>query len=544
MSGSAPDTVLTALAAHARARPRGVALYLPAGRRHRSGRPGYAAVRFAELARRTDALAAGFTALGISPGARAAMLVPPGEAFFAVAFGLLKAGAVPVLIDPGIGRRNLRTCLREAAPSAFVGVPRAHAARQALGWCPDAEQLVTVGPRTPGGGRTLRAVARFGAKQPYSPPPVGPDRVAAIAFTSGSTGTPKGVEYRHANFVAQVAAIRELYDVQSGEVSVATFPPFALLGPLLGVTTVVPRMDPTRPARVNPERLADAVRTFDATILFGSPALLDTVSRWGSSTGARLPSLRRVISAGAPVPAAVIRRTLAMLPAGAEVLTPYGATEALPVASIGSTELLDLPEPGVCVGRPAPGVDVAIIPITDEPLASLSGCSRPGIGSVGEIVARGPSVTRSYADRPAANAAAKIDWDGIPAHRMGDLGYLDAQGRLWFCGRKSHRVTTADGVLFTSPAEEIVNTHPAVRRSALVGVGPAGSARPVICVQLEPPVRPSEALSIELRALMAGSEATAAVQTVLYRKDFPVDIRHNSKIDRGRLATWAARTLP
>ncbi len=543
MNPQASDTLLTELAGQVRARPRSVALYLPSGRRHRGGRAGFTAVSFAELGHRSDALAGGFAALGIAPGARAAMLVPPGADFFAVAFGLLKAGAVPVLIDPGIGRTHLRACLRESAPDAFLGIPRAQAARRVLRWCPNAAVLVTVGRRTPGGGRTLRAVERYGARRPYAPPPVDPDAVAAIAFTSGSTGVPKGVEYRHGNFLAQVSAIRTLYDIAPGEVSVATFPPFALLGPLLGATTVVPRMDPTRPARVNPERLADAVRAFDATILFGSPALLDTLSRWGERTGLGLPSLRRVISAGAPVPAKVARRTVGLLPPGGQVHTPYGATEALPVSSIGSADLLSIPEPGVCVGCPAPGVEITIIPVTDDPLPTLAAAGPLPAGSVGEIVVRGPNVTRGYADRPGATSAAKLDWDGIVAHRMGDLGYLDDAGRLWFCGRKAHRVTTADSTLFTSPAEEIVNTHPAVRRSALVGIGPPGEQRPVICVQLEPSAHRSEQLTAEVLALAAAHEATSAIHSVLYRKDFPVDIRHNSKIDRAAVAAWAEGQL-
>jgi acyl-coenzyme A synthetase/AMP-(fatty) acid ligase len=328
-----------------------------------------------------------------------------------------------------------------------------------------------------------------------------------------------------------------------GEVSVATFPPFALLGPLLGTTTVVPRMDATRPADVNPERLADAVRTFEATILFGSPALLDTVSRWGDRTGERLPTLRRVISAGAPVPARVIHRTIAMLPAGAQVFTPYGATEALPVTSIGSAELLSLGMPGVCVGRPVPGVNVAIVPITDQPLPTLADAEAMPKGSVGEIVVRGANVTRAYVERPDATAAAKLDWDGAVGHRMGDLGSFDEDGRLWFCGRKVHRVTGAAGMIPTSPAEEIMNTHQAVRRSALVGIGPPGAQQPVICVQLDSGARPSPELTVELLELAASQQQTAGIRTLLYRRDFPVDIRHNSKIDRERVAIWAARTL-
>jgi len=547
VSVSAPAAVLAAFAGHAAARPDAVALYLPRGRRHRPGRDGFTATTYGELDRRTDALATGFTAMGIGPGVRTVMLLPPGADFFAVAFGLLKAGAVPVLVDPGLGLRNLRACLAEAAPAAFVGVPRAHAARRALRWCPDARLLVTAGPapalRLPGGGQTLASVERAGTLLPYSAPPADPDALAAIAFTSGSTGVPKGVEYTAGNFAGQLRAIRSVYGAQPGEVSLATFPPFALLGPLLGFTTVVPRMDPTRPARVDPRRIVDAVNTFGATVMFGSPALVDTVSRWGTNSGARMPSLRRVISAGAPVSAAVQRRMLAMLAVSAEVQTPYGATEALPVTSVSSRELLSLSEPGVCVGRPVPEVDVAIVAIRDEPLPELTAALRLPAGAVGEIVVRGPNVTAAYTSRPAAAAAAKIRWDGAPAHRMGDLGYLDEQGRLWFCGRKAQRVTTAGGVLFTSPAEEILNTHPAVRRSALVGVGAPGQQRPVICVELEPPTTGSSALSADLLALALAHPATAAIRTVLYHRGFPVDIRHNAKIDREALARWAARRL-
>ena len=529
------------LAAAATAEPTRPATILPRGRFRRSG---FRTTTYGELDRRVDVIAAGLTAAGIGPGVRTALLVPPTEDFFALAFALLRAQAVPVLIDPGIGRAFVRTCLAEVAPAAFIGVPRAHLARRVLRWCPSASLLVTVGPPVPAGGRSLAAVERVGrALLPFRPPPVDPDATAAIAFTSGSTGVPKGVEYRQPHFLAQLRMIRELYDIVDGEVSLATFPPFALLGPALGLTTVVLRMDASRPARVNPERLADAANTFGATLMFGSPALLDTVSRWGERTGARLPTLRRVISAGAPVRPAVQRRLLGLLSGDAEVHTPYGATEALPVTSIGSRELLTLPEGGICVGRPVPGVDVALVRISDEPLRSVTDDLLVPAGEVGEVVVRGPNVTTSYAERPAATAAAKLDWDGRVAHRMGDLAYADRAGRLWFCGRKIHRVTTAAGTMFPVPCEEVFNAHPDVLRSALVGVGPRAGQRPVICVELERSARASAALTRALLDLAVADPVTARIDTVLYHPAFPVDVRHNAKIDREALAAWAARRL-
>lgn len=562
-AGPSPAEPLTAaLTATARSRPGLPALILPGAGwpPPRPGRERFRTVSYAELDRRSDAIAAGLVAVGIGAGVRTALMVPLGPDFFAVAFALLKARAVPVLIDPGIGRRHLRACLAEVAPEAFIGVPRAHLARRALGWAPTAHRLVTVGARLPGGwaGTPLREVERDGAALPATAPPSGAPRgvapgrdrsddraPAAIAFTSGSTGPPKGVEYRAGHFAAQVRMIRELYDVRPGQVSLATFPPFALLGPALGLTTVVPRMDPTRPARVDPRRLAEAADRHGATLMFGSPALLDTVSRWGQATGAQLPTLRQVVSAGAPVSRGVQRRVLAMLPPGAQVHTPYGATEALPVTSASSSELLALPEAGICVGRPAPGVEIALVQVTDEALPVLHEQLRVPEGEVGEIVVRGPNVTERYAERPRATALAKTDWAGWVAHRMGDLGRLDGAGRLWFHGRKVHRVTTEDGPMDSVPCEEVFNAHPAVARSALVGLGPPGRARPVVCVERERGARrlPPEQLSAQLLALAAAHPEAAGVRAVLYRRRLPVDIRHNAKIDREALARWAARRL-
>jgi len=519
------------LCAAARAHPDRAALVL--------SRPlaGTTVTTYAELDRRVDAVAAGLHAAGLQPGDRAALLVPPTADFFVVAFALLRLGAVPVLVDPGIGRTHLLTCLGETEPVAFLGVAKAQLARRVLRWCPAARIVVTVGagPRT---GLRLSAVEQAGAALlPWRAPPRAAHGTAAIVFTSGSTGMPKGVEQTQETLLAQTRLVADLYDLGPHQVSLATFPPFALFGPPLGMTTVVPRMDATKPASVRPRRVVRVANRHRATVLFGSPALLDTVTR--GAPDARMPTVRLVISAGAPVPRAVQRKVLHMVGDGAQVHTPYGATEALPVASIGSDELLGLPE-GICVGRPVTGVDVALIRVDDGPLTVLTDDLLVAPGEVGEVVVRGANVTTSYAGRPAAMALAKLDWGGRTAHRMGDLASLDTEGRLWFAGRKSHRVETRRGPLYSVPCEEVFNVHPSARRTALVGLGALGEQEAVLCVELEPGVERTSGLTAELLALGSQDLRTSEIARVLYHPGFPVDIRHNSKIDRPALAVWAA----
>ncbi|HEY1375568.1 MAG TPA: fatty acid CoA ligase family protein, partial [Gemmataceae bacterium] len=534
------------------------------------GRRAYVHVTCRQLDEESDRLARGLAALGVGRGTRTALMVPPSLEFFALTFALFKLGAVLVLIDPGMGVRHLGRCLGEAAPEAFIGVGKAQVARAVLGWAKGSVRLtVGVGSRL-FARYTLAEVRRMGLMGPVSPIPsaVTADETAAILFTSGSTGVAKGAVYTHGIFAAQVEALRNLYDIRPGEVDLATFPLFALFAPALGMTAVVPDMDPTRPAGVYPPNIVEAIEDWGVTNLFGSPALLNAVSRWGVARGVTLPSLRRVISAGAPVPAAVIERMTRLLGPGAEVFTPYGATECLPVASIGGREILGETRrrtdegAGVCVGRPVPGVEVAIIPVTDEPIPTWDDSLRLPPNRVGEITVTGPFVTRSYHARPEATRRAKIQIPnpksqkgdlefgasdlGFPPqavwHRMGDLGYLDDRGRLWFCGRKAHRVTTTAGPLDTIPVEAVFNTHPAVYRAALVGVGPAGKQTPVLCVELEPTARGTDRarLTRELLELGAKHEHTRGVATILFHPTFPVDVRHNAKIFREQLAAWAA----
>lgn len=533
----------------ARERPDQVAIRCP-GKAGAGGMARYdVALSYAQLDTRSDAIAAGLVGYGIGRGVRTVVMVRPSPEFFLLMFALFKIGAVPVLVDPGIDKRALKQCLDEAQPEAFIGIPLAHVARKLLRWAGSARRLVTVGPRLGWGGTTLAAIEAAGAGAGAQLAATDGEETAAILFTSGSTGVPKGVVYRHRHFVGQIELLRNAFGDTVGGVDLPTFPPFALFDPALGLTSIIPDMDPTRPAKADPRKLHDAIKRFGVDQLFGSPAVMKVLVDHGQP----LPGVKRAMSAGAPVPPETVAKVRALLPADANFWTPYGATECLPVAvvegrTLEATRAATEAGAGTCVGDVVAPNQVRIIAITDAPIAQWDAVQELAAGQIGEITVAGPTATDAYFNRPQATAAAKISEtlaDGRQriVHRMGDVGYFDSQGRLWFCGRKTQRLETAAGPLYTEQVEPVFNTVAGVRRTALVGVGAAGAQRPVLCYELEPGISDGPAITAALRTLAAGHAHTAGIADFLCHRAFPVDIRHNAKIGREKLAVWAAAQL-
>lgn len=532
------------------------AIFYPGGR-DANGKRQYTHYTFAQLDEAARNIAAGLDAYGITRGTRTVLMVKPSLEFFALTFALYEVGAVLVLVDPGIGIKNLGICLGRANPSAFIGIPAAQVARLLFGWArPTLKQIVTVGRKGPWGGTTLEAIKRVGAtRTDWKMVEPSPDESAAILFTSGSTGPSKGAVYSHGNFLAQVDAIRDTYNIQPGEIDLPTFPLFALFAPALGMTAVIPDMDATRPASVNPEHILEAIDDFGVTTMFGSPALLNTVSRYAEKNNRKVSTLRRVISAGAPMQAPILRRMKAMLPEGALIHPPYGATECLPVSTMTGDEILadtwskTQQGLGACIGRPLSTVDVRIIAITDTPIGTMADATVLPTGQVGEICVRAPTATREYYNDPENTAKAKIADGETFWHRMGDVGYLDEGGRIWFCGRKSHRVLCGETTMFTIPCEGVFNAVPGVFRTALVGVPDGrGGLEPALCVEMERKAPGDLEATFRdvlpaLRARGAEFTHTRAIQHFLPHPGFPVDIRHNAKIGREKLAVWATKKL-
>ena len=500
---------------------------------------------FAELETRIADLAAGLRADGVRPGDRVALLIPPGVDLTVAVYACWRAGAVIVVADAGLGLRGLGHALRSAAPDYVIGIRRALLAVRALGvpgrLIPAGDQPGRVGEAL-GWRPSLAELARRGAGMPALPPPH-QDAEAAVLFTSGATGPAKGVVYTLTQLSAQIDLVRQAMGLTAEDRLVAAFAPFALYGPALGVGAVVPDMTVTAPATLTATALADAVAAIDATVVFASPAALRNVVATAVGLSEEqhrvLGGVRRVMSAGAPVPLPLLRRVAGVLP-NAELHTPYGMTEALPVTdiSLAQIEAAGVGN-GVCVGQPLPGVRVRLSSLDALGRADGELTDEPEV--TGEICVAGPHVMDHY-DRLWVTQQASARNPGW--HRTGDVGHLDSGGRLWVEGRLVHLITAAGGPVTPVGVEQRIEAMPGVAAAAVVGVGPTGTQQLVAVVV--PPTeitRPHGSLAPSGLTAAIRAAVEVPVAAVLLARDLPTDIRHNSKIDRVAVGRWAGRIL-
>lgn len=488
---------------------------------------------------------------GVCAGDRVMLMVRPSADFICLTFALFKIGAPVILIDPGMGYKNLLRCIERVQPKILVGLPQALLFAKVYKKTFSSVKHFFCCGKSFGifGANICEQAQKYVADYPVYTP--NKDDLAAIIFTTGSTGPPKGVRYEHGLFSAQRALIHDYYGIKAGDVDQPGFPLFALFSTSLGACAVIPDMDPTKPALVDPVKYIASIEKYGVTYSFGSPAIWNVISRYCVEHNKILPKLQKVLMAGAPVSGELLDRTRRMLSDDAQVFTPYGATESLPIVSIESREVIEetwadtQQGKGTCVGRPLPGMEIRVIEITDHPISQINETSSLVAGEIGEIIVCGNVVTKAYDNNEPETRLAKIAdpendrfW-----HRMGDTGYLDDQGRLWFCGRRAHRVCTTTTTLFTICVEAIVNVHKDVFRSALVGVTDPQSSekqRPALILEKsKDSTLTDNALLDQVRILAAKSPLTKDIEVFFVHPSFPVDIRHNAKIFREKLSLWA-----
>lgn len=530
------------LRARAAERPDAVAVHFPIGR---SIGAGWRSVTFRELDAAADAHARGFAAHGLRPGDRTLLAVRPGAGFYALVFGLVRAGAVPVFIDPGMGPRAMLACIDAIEPVAVVAAPVADLVRRvARRPFRHVRRAFVDGFALPGATPLARVPIDGG---PLPELPRDPDADAVIVYTSGSTGPAKGVAMTHRVMTSRVRHVQAMLDLRPGTVISETLLVYTVLEVCMGLTVVVPPMNLAKPATVDPDVVLATFDRFRPSVASASPVVWQRTVRRAEALGRRVDGLDKLLTTAAPIPVDLHRRLAGVFGATTELFTPYGATEALPVAWVGTHEILadtaarTARGDGTCVGRLAPGIEVRVLEVVDGPIRSMADAMPipPGPRApVGEIVVRGEAASPGYRAAPGADDAAKIPDEGGTWHRMGDLGWLDDRGRLWFCGRVSHRLRTARGLVPSDAVEGVFDGHPGVVRTAVVGFGAPGAEKAVLCVELEP----GEAWDAEReRALLARAEGTrweGLIAEVLVHPGFPTDARHNSKIRRELLRAW------
>ena len=551
---------------------------------------------WAELNQQVNAAATRLHALGVRPGDRVNLMVPPGARLTTLIYACMKLGAVIVVADTGLGIPGLTRALKGANPSFLVGIPAALSAARTLLWPGvriSVEPLGSVQEKLLGvAGSVFTAPAADGTPGAPVPTPTVmefpspvPDADAAVLYTSGSTGPAKGVVYTQRQLAGMRDAIANTYGFAPGSGLVAGFAPFALLGPALGATSVTPTMDVTRPKTLTASALASAAAAIDASVVFASPAALvnvvATADELNAEQRAALAKVQTVLSAGAPIPVPLLEALSALVP-NASLHTPYGMTEGLPVTDVSfemirqaiaegtpnaAGEVLDpFARDGVCVGFAVYGAAVAIAPLLQDGSVASELTHEPGV--TGEILVSAPHVKDRY-DTLWVTEEQSISTPGW--HHTGDVGHLDASGRLWVEGRLAHVLLTSQGVLTPVAAEQSAESLPEVRRAALVAVGPAGTAAPVLVIEASANTAALEArqsASVFKRALLdrvpgrfpiaegvapfelsqlvrqkVAEDTGVELAAVLVVHEHPTDIRHNSKIDRPALGEWASKVL-
>jgi len=482
-------------------------------------------VTFSELDSRVATFAQALVQQGVEAGDRVAVLVPPSIDLIALVYACWRIGAVTVIADRGLGLNGLGRAVKSSRVQHVVGIRSAVVAARTLRWAPRASLIDLKSLES---SMQLEGLSQLGRPEPTD------SNLAAILFTSGATGPAKGVRYTHGQLGAQRDILQQVYNISDTDSFVAAFAPFALFGPALGITTGLADMDVTSPATLTAKALDEACRATRATMVFASPAALANVLKTASTNLSSLKQVRLVMSAGAPVPIETLRHMQKLCPQ-AEMHTPYGMTEVLPVADLSLQQREAVGEgSGVCVGKPVDGCHVKVVAIE-------GGTTNLPSGECGEVVVSSPWMSLGYNRLWLTQQNARFESDGVTWHRTGDVAHLDVDGNLWIEGRVVHMIHGSHGSMTPVPLEVACEKIAGVKRAAAVGIGEKGIQQLVIVLetdQAKEDIAPAQ-LATQVREALADIDVVAIWET----KKLPVDIRHNSKIDRTALGQRMQKVL-
>ena len=501
----------------------------------------YDKLSFSELDVLSQHYAASLAQIGINEGDKVLLFVRPSLDFPALTFALFKMGAIPILIDPGMGKKNLLKAIESAKPDALIAVPEVHLIRLFYRKTfKSIKTFITTGAKLWPGLHSVKSIKNQ-SRLSFTTKEKSMNDTAAILFTSGGTGRPKGVIYTHKIFNTQTDLLQEIFTLKDSDVDLPGFPLFAFFTMSMGMTSCIPDMNPSKPSQCDPRALVKNINDNKATFVAGSPAIWERVADYCLKTGIKLDTIKHVVMFGAPVRYELHEKFASILPNGT-TYTPYGATECLPVANISGKEILNRSLHkgpvglGTLLGKPAPHCELKIIRAHEDIIQNITEIQKLSADEIGEIIVKGDIVTPGYLYLPEKTAEAKIKDGDRVWHRMGDVGRLDEDGNLWFYGRKVHRIEMANQTKYSIQCESVFNVHPSIRRTALVKLEKNNNIIPAIVVESNSPIT-----SAELKKLGSSQEYTKDIDKFFFAKTFPVDIRHNIKIDRKKLGEMATQ---
>lgn len=496
-------------------------------------------VNYRQFGGMINTAAAGLRKLGIEKGDRVIIFLPMSTLMYTAMFAVQRLGAIAVFLDSWARSSHLGASAACAQPKAMISHK---AAFDLIKEVPEFNSMplrVIAGPGNDGTYTQLEKLLE--SPEGTEVVPVESEFTALITFTTGSSGTPKGANRTHRFLCAQHESLSHVVPYEAWDKDMPAFPIFSLNNLASGVTTLLPAIDLAAPSERDAASMVSQILHEKITCTTLSPSMLNGVSAYCIAHKIQLPSLRRVVTGGAPISRDNVGDFKKIAPQS-EVWVLYGSTEVEPMAHIEATEMLAmLPDPdpeivedGVNVGHVSDDLRYKFIKIVRD---SIDLKKTPwkdlevAPGEVGEFIVTGDHVCRDYYNNPEAFFKSKIqDAEGNVWHRTGDLARIDSKGYLWVVGRIHNVIERGDKYCFPVGPEVILKRLPSVRYGAFLGLpDKVLGSKTAVVVEMHSGKTADASLKMEILRLFKKNKVP--VDCIYVVDKIPMDPRHHSKVE-------------